>query len=240
MKARNGRSYLYSWIRSLAPDIPEIVVLEQDPADGLSTAERRWIATLRAEGARLTNLTDGGDSGFHPSSETRAKMSAAQRGIPKGPQSAQHRANISAAKRGTVVSAGAREKMSAVRRGVPKSPAHRTAISAAHLGKKKPWLSELNRKRWADPEYKRRVSLAMRESKQQTMSLVVSLETRAKISAANRGKNHTPETRAKISDALRCAYAEGRHTRTVSAETRAKISATNIARRIRKEVVPYA
>lgn len=55
------------WIGSLDGTEPGIIELERNPAD-LDTAERQWIASLRAAGCTLVNLTVGG-SGFggpHP------------------------------------------------------------------------------------------------------------------------------------------------------------------------------
>lgn len=68
------------WIRALValglvPDARELEVVseEQWPA-----AERRWISALRAEGADLTNLTEGGAAthGHKHSAATKARISA--------------------------------------------------------------------------------------------------------------------------------------------------------------------
>lgn len=77
----------------------------------------------------LLNGTDGGDGLTNPSSETRskiaatrkgvprsaettAKMSAARKGVPLGPQSAEHKARISAAQKGIPKSAEVKAKRS--------------------------------------------------------------------------------------------------------------------------------
>lgn len=98
----------------------------------------------------LVNLTDGGDGvlGLHHSPESRAKMSAANLGIPK---SAAHRAAQSAASQN-------------------KQPWYRAKISAALTGKKKgprtdetkAKIAEANRKRFADPEQRARLSLKLK------------------------------------------------------------------------------
>lgn len=82
------------------------------PERGLDR-EREVIAVLRANGARLTNLTDGGEGclGMVLSPESRAKLSAAQRGRKHSPE---HVANQAAALRGK-----------------KHSPERRAAISAA-------------------------------------------------------------------------------------------------------------
>ena len=92
---------------------PEMVVLEEVAADQANDAERFWIASLLAAGARLVNTDAGGGSipwtkelrervtranlGRIPTPEARANMSAAQRGKVL---TAKHRANISKAKSG--------------------------------------------------------------------------------------------------------------------------------------------
>jgi hypothetical protein len=69
---------------------PIITVLEECASDAAAlVAEVKWIAHGRAQGWRLTNLTDGGDgtAGYRPSAETRAKLSAAHRGFKHAPES---------------------------------------------------------------------------------------------------------------------------------------------------------
>ncbi len=88
----------------------------------LGEAERKWIAFGRAEGWPLLNRTLGGENvvgptaGVSPSTETRAKLSAALMGRPK---SLEHRAAISLGKRGRKPTEEARKHQ-----------------SLAHLGKK--------------------------------------------------------------------------------------------------------
>lgn len=50
------------------------------PSSAWGTAEQEQIATLRARGCDLTNLTDGGEGMPNPAPETRAKLSAKSRG----------------------------------------------------------------------------------------------------------------------------------------------------------------
>lgn len=72
-----------NWLKSLKAKglKPALEVLEEVDGDG-SDAERFWIASLRAAGARLLNATDGGDGfrGRH-SEETKARMRAAHLGM---------------------------------------------------------------------------------------------------------------------------------------------------------------
>lgn len=76
------KTYKANWIRQLLMlglDY-EVVVLERlATKDQLPFAEKKWIAALRFAGARLTNMTDGGDGqcGLKHSAEAIAKISAA-------------------------------------------------------------------------------------------------------------------------------------------------------------------
>lgn len=184
-RERNGISRLYvsSWIRSCAYHV-SVGVLERDPQDA-SKAEREWIARLRASGARLTNLTDGGEgmSGYRLSLEHRAAISAAnhrrfsdpaararisEANRQRGPEAA---AKMNAARRLEFRwSDEAKAEMSAKRRGKPKSPETRERIAAA------------NRARGA----------ALRGTK-------LSEETKAKI----RATTQTPEYRARCRESWR-------------------------------------
>lgn len=68
MKTRLGR-----WLRRWRLRRLRLVVVEEVPAgEDWREAERFWIASLRAMGARLLNSTDGGD-GFDPDPETRER-----------------------------------------------------------------------------------------------------------------------------------------------------------------------
>ncbi len=106
------------WVRTLLDQglRPTIRVLEVVPAEEMFTAERHWVGRLSRHG--LLNATRGGRgmAGYSPSTETRAKiraalvgralppetrakMSASRTGVPRGPFTDEHRANLSAAQR---------------------------------------------------------------------------------------------------------------------------------------------
>lgn len=53
-------NYKSRWLRTL-PGLPKVVVLEETDADQLNESEQFHIAYFRSIGARLTNLTIGGD-----------------------------------------------------------------------------------------------------------------------------------------------------------------------------------
>ncbi|MGW2936067.1 GIY-YIG nuclease family protein [Streptomyces sp. NPDC001156] len=66
------------WIRSLLKEgvSPVMTEIEAVPVEDHGEAEQRWIAAYRANGARLTNATDGGPGtlGRVASSETRERI----------------------------------------------------------------------------------------------------------------------------------------------------------------------
>jgi hypothetical protein len=62
--ARNGRkTYVARWLRGLLRKgrSPTVEIIEKCGADAVADREISWIAKYRAEGSRLTNLTDGGE-----------------------------------------------------------------------------------------------------------------------------------------------------------------------------------
>lgn len=107
---------------------PVMQILEQGIGHEASTeAERRWVAHYRAEGAALTNHTDGGDGvpGHFWSDEQRAKII----GRPVTPEA---RAKIAAARKGQPMNAQHRERLIGVHTGKPLSAEHKAKISAYH------------------------------------------------------------------------------------------------------------
>jgi group I intron endonuclease len=123
------------WIRLLL-DVglaPEIVIIEE-VADGVSWKEREryWIAKYRADGARLVNMTDGGDdppdiTGIKRSAETLERMRACNIGRKHTPETRQ---KLSDLKRGKKQPAGFAEKMRAFMTGRKMhSEAHRAALA---------------------------------------------------------------------------------------------------------------
>jgi len=119
--------HIYNWIRKLLslglkPTISVLEILPYNSTDDrLSQRERHWIRKLRAQGAKLTNSTTGGEGtrGFKHSLKSRRRMSAAKKGKPL---SAEHRRHLQEAKVGWVISKETRIKISLAKRGVPKPP----------------------------------------------------------------------------------------------------------------------
>lgn len=131
---------------------PLISLIETVADDGdWVAAERFWIAHYRKQGAKLTNLTDGGEGapGNKVSEATKAKISKGNRGRRRSEATRQlissYSSNRSEATRQKIRDAAARrqppsaktgKKISEAHRGKRHSDARRAAIAAGKLGKK--------------------------------------------------------------------------------------------------------
>lgn len=121
------------WIRQLlALGLqPTMQILEQGDDTALrEEAERRWIAHYRSAGARLTNLTDGGDGvpGHRWTDEQRAQLYGR-------PVTEDARKKISAARKGQPMNAQHRERLIALHTGKPLSEEHKQKIRERHTGR---------------------------------------------------------------------------------------------------------
>lgn len=131
------KTHLGCWLKSLLGEKPILVVLhEVAENESWAEEERRYISCARAMGVDLVNATDGGEgaSGWIPAPETRAKMSAARKGVPRGPASPEARAAMSVAHRGVSKGPPSPETcaaISAALTGVPLSSKRRAAMIAA-------------------------------------------------------------------------------------------------------------
>lgn len=111
--------------RGLKPEIIVIEKLDIPSIDLLNEREQFWIAHYRAQGAPLTNITDGGDGRRAPlSEEHKAKLLAANLGAKRAPEVGE---KIAASKRGKPRDAATRAKISASLRGKAWSEARRSA-----------------------------------------------------------------------------------------------------------------
>lgn len=131
-----GDTHKERWIRKLlsAGLCPVIVELETClSASELNEAERRYIALYRLAGAKLTNMTDGGDGGGSHTAESKEKIRQALTGKPK---TAQHRLKVIEAITGRKATDATREKLRAIR-SRPRSAltlSHRESISRGKGG----------------------------------------------------------------------------------------------------------
>jgi len=186
LKARQGEhSYRSAWIRQVIAsgrDVHLVTLAECQRECEAFDLERQHIARLRAEGARLTNLSDGGEgpAGCVASSETRRKMSESRRGYKVSEETKRKIGDANrgrpSGKRGLAVSEETRRKLSAANMG-------------KHYGPRPPRSEEFRQKM-------REIALQRRHSE----------ETRRKIGDMSRGRKYgprSPETRAKMSAALK-------------------------------------
>lgn len=201
--ARRGeeRSALYAAIRKHGAVAFSMTVVERvETRPQADERERHWIYELNAlTSGHGYNMQTGGEGGFEPTPEVRARIGAwARARTPeqiakmRRPRSPEGRANIAAAQRarhlrnpepGRAAIAHARlfastnearAKISAAHKGKPKSSEHRAKIAAAKRGKKN------------SPEHV------------------------AKSAAAKLGSRHTAEAKARISAAGKIAWIERR------------------------------
>lgn len=132
------RTHCANWIQKLRKLelMPIPIVLEIVPAGGdWVAAEKHWIASYRTAGARLTNLTDGGEGsqGYICSDATRQKLSAKSKGRPF---SAEHRKHLSQAAAQRVNSEEYKQNMSQRIKGRTFSESTRQKISDAKRGRR--------------------------------------------------------------------------------------------------------
>lgn len=112
--ADTGRNYRTNWINSLKklglrPTVT--IVQEFEDSDILGQAEIHWISYFRAMGAKLTNLTSGGEGSFglKHSQEAKLKMSQARSGVLASQAT---KDKMSRTRKGTVHSSETRVKLS--------------------------------------------------------------------------------------------------------------------------------
>lgn len=122
------------WVRSLLDRglRPILRVVDEAGLDDWQAREQFWIAHHREHGARLLNLTAGGDGLIGASDSTRVKIGAASRGR-RHTQEA--RARMSEWRRGRKKSESYRQKLIARNTGQHHSVETKAKIGAAHFGK---------------------------------------------------------------------------------------------------------
>lgn len=133
---RNNKTHRCNWIRSLLADGMEPIIspIEIMP-DSPIWAERGqyWIAKYKADGARLTNATAGGEGmhGLTHTDQAKEKIGAAHKGKII---SVSQREKLATAMRGRTLSDDHRKKVSEAGKGRVVSDAVKIAISAAKSG----------------------------------------------------------------------------------------------------------
>lgn len=188
-EANSGKkSHKCGWIRQLiAANLKPIqAVIESGEGEGWEASEMRWIKFHRDAGCDLANETDGGEGmhGLSPSVEHREKLSAALKGVKRGPYPRERVEKQAAACRGKKWSPEMHEKM----RLIYGSPEFK-AKNRVKRGPAKPWTPERMEKH-----------LAMIEGMK---GRTYSDETIKKMRAGQLGKKRSPEHCAVIGNGHR-------------------------------------
>lgn len=193
-EAKRGSAFKDDWIRSLlrSGSEPALMALEHSNKSEIDDAERFWIASLRAAGAKLMNVADGGDGGALPP-KSRAKQAETLRRRYEDPEfrsmmtevvrRPEVRAKIAAAIRGRTHSAETRAKISAAGKGRKQSPETRAKIATKLRGLTK------------SPE----TIAKLRGWKRSPETIAKMIASRPKI-YRNRGRPLTPKHRQAISE----------------------------------------
>lgn len=209
-RAQSGeKSYKSSWILQLlkADLYPIIEVLEETGEENWSELEEEWIAKCLADGARLTNLSDGGEdppnwtgtkqspehirkrvearqknNTYWHSERTKKKMSETKKGTATGKDNPFY---------GKIHSEESKRKMSvssmgqvAWNKGIPHTEETKEKLRLANAG------------RVHTEEAKLKMSLAQ-------LGKTHTEETKGKLRLANIGKTHTKETKGKLSKSIK-------------------------------------
>jgi hypothetical protein len=206
--SKRRRTRVQCWVFSLLTKglRPAMNIVQNGQGDGWASAEQHWITTLKAQGVRLLNHTEGGEGtiGWNPSPEFRARAAARQGRInlARGPVSNEVRAKLrqSQGKRFDALRAQgadlmpywmhtpeAHEKSAKARRGQKRTDEQRRAMSEAHKNPPAEF-----REKWRQAIYRR-----PREQR----------EAFAKI---NTGRKFTDEHRLKMSEAAKRRWARVR------------------------------
>lgn len=194
----------------IEPDIEIIQAIDEGHAFFMESCLIEMFGRRDFKTGTLLNLTDGGEGG--PSGriftdETRHKMSIANKGKKKSPESI---AKTAAANRGRKHSPEAIAKISEFQKGKKKSPESVIKMSEAKKGKER------------SPEHCANLSKSH-------MGKKLSLETIAKMSAFNKGKVLSLEHKLKISESSK--------KRGISSETRAKMLETRRINKLNKVIL---
>lgn len=198
-----------AWIRGLLNNrlYPAIEVLEECTEENWQEVEQAWIAEAREKGAKLLNVTMGGEGviGYVFTDEQRKKLSEAQkkRVLSESQKEAQ-RLRLIQYNKTRIISDGMKKKISEANRGnsyargTKKSDESKLKMRNAKLGKK---MSE---------ETKEKMRKNNSGENNPNFGKVHSDEAREKMRQAQLGRKHTEEHKLKNSLGLKRAYQEGR------------------------------
>lgn len=184
----SSSTVLHSAIRKYGVEAFTFEVLEQCAPEILAERERYWIAALGTFPDGY-NLTSGGESGRLIADSTKAKLSALNTGVKRGPCPPERAAAISAAKKG--ICTLSREQILAIaaaRKGLKRRPESVARSVLARIGFKH------------SAETKKRMSEAQK-GRQPWLGRKHSPESRARMSVAQKGRTFSLEALAKMSAA---------------------------------------
>ena len=195
MARRGSRFHLHVWIRTLlAVGLePQVIIFDKiENREEACLAECSWIAKFRKSGARLTNITDGGEGsvirGKPRSDECKAKISASLRGHKL---SEEHKKKIGDRFRGKKLSQEHVAKVAAANTGKKRSIETKKRLSISHKGKPIP------------AEQRKKISDSLSGRTAHNKGKPMSAEVRAKMAASHMGMIFTEERKANISAARR-------------------------------------
>lgn len=162
--SKNHRSHSYNWVRSLVARglKPSSIILEVvEPGGDWAYAEKKWIAHFRSVSGKLVNQTDGGEGvtgrKYTASAETRAKLSAASLG-----RQLSDDAKI--------------RKSSALKKHYENDAAYQRRAEFCREINSRPDVKEKQsaaaKKRWANPEFRKRTIAAMQGKKKRVTHLL--------------------------------------------------------------------
>jgi len=186
---KNSRSgsdlYFHRALRKYKPETFEWrVLMSCKNEDDLNKSERICIKMLKTKVLGGYNLTDGGEGafGYSHSAETKAKMSAAQKGR-KHVRSKAYCHKMRLAKMGNCPSLETREKLRQAQLGKKIPIEVRAKMSAAHKGIPKA------------PEHVAKVAAALKGKPGSFLGRKHSEETKEKMRRKATGRRHTTETK---------------------------------------------
>lgn len=182
-----GPTYKAKWIRELraagySPRIEIVEIINTGNQKDWEAAERQWISNFKLLGCKLTNLTEGGDSGWALSLDARSRISRARKGKSRPPHVG---VAVAAANRNRSQEWRAKKSLQASNI----SDETRFKMRVAALGMteaKRKAISETVSKHWANGVYKPH-----------------SKESYERSASKLRGQKRTPEQRARMSIAAK-------------------------------------
>ena len=191
---RSKKNAIINKIKASGKEMPKVKVAEGLTSDEALAVERALIAAIgRFPNGPLANQTDGGEgpAGRIQSVEEIAKRVAANTGKKRTPEQI--------------------AKFVAARTGVPLTAEHRASISAVQKGKKRSpesieKFSASMKLYWAGLKESGPVRLRMSDM---NIGSKRTVESRAKMSAAQKANGITAEQRAKMVDGIRRLHASG-------------------------------